>query len=346
MNQTALTVIIATCNDVDRLRPLCQSLLAQSVAESIQIVVVANLANPSLREFITTCGFQYADTGQIGVNRARNRGLELARGDVVLFIDDDCVLSSPTFLSRHLKWHRDRPEVCGVGGPYELSESAGAIAEAYHWIADHWLMTSRYGADRTLFLVGGNCSFKTKVLKSFGGFNDQILFGGAELDVQIRMTNAGALFIFDENLTIEHRAELSLQSFLYKAFLQGYSADQRRLSELNEEKSFASHLSLTDHVHRYRKLSWRRQILFALYRQAFDIGRWASRTGRNREIKTLDALLFFIEGTLRRGLNLRYHELLNDMYFASRYTLLCQAPAVQSISPEANSLEQQPHNSQ
>jgi glycosyltransferase involved in cell wall biosynthesis len=55
-----------------------------------------------------------SNAGLRGASATRNAGAAAARGDVLAFLDDDCV-AEPTWL-KHLCTHLARPDVLGVGG--------------------------------------------------------------------------------------------------------------------------------------------------------------------------------------------------------------------------------------
>jgi len=65
-----------------------------------------------LRHVRPTCAFHLVRQRNAGLARGRNVGIERARGEIILFMDDD-VLATPSLLSAHVRFHREhRRAIC------------------------------------------------------------------------------------------------------------------------------------------------------------------------------------------------------------------------------------------
>jgi glycosyltransferase involved in cell wall biosynthesis len=76
--------------------------------------------------------------------RQRNAALELARGDIIVFLDNDCSLA-PDFWSE-LERAFERPEVEIVGGPALLRPQATALEAIFHALLTHPLVVGPVSA--------------------------------------------------------------------------------------------------------------------------------------------------------------------------------------------------------
>lgn len=285
---TAITVVIPTLGTCPHLRGLLERLQRQQVNAargSIEVLVVANLPKQELRSMVSSMDrssqvkFEYLETGKLGVNLARNKGLERAKGEVVLFLDDDAILddlegAGEHFLERHLQKHREHPEAAAIGGPYRLVDRHSKWDAAYHFVASDWLRKHVRNGHTATQLLGGNLCVKRSFFERGFKFDELIPYGGAETGFCQRLTLAGHTLLFFEDLAIGHAPDLSKKSFCKKAYLQGAGA---RWRELN--------LSSTGRIHVHQlKANPGSQAdapLVQLYRECFEFG-WSENPFQSR----------------------------------------------------------------
>lgn len=230
-----LSIIIPTHNRSSDLDKILVSISNQNLNQDFEVIVVANLEDPATEKVIerheaTIKNLVFDVSGVLGVNTARNIGLERCRGEIVLFLDDDVRLHQTDYLSRLVERHAMYPEVCGIGGRYQLCNPATGIELAYHLTCDLWLSQSRLFGQETLNLVGGNASYKRDQIQGKFVFEEEIRFGGAETQFNARLFQAGLKLLLFDDLTIIHDVHLGLRGFLYRAFRQG-AARKRILLE-------------------------------------------------------------------------------------------------------------------
>jgi GT2 family glycosyltransferase len=151
---------------------------------------------------------------QPGLSGARNTGLELATGEVVVFLDDDAT-ARPEWLDELL-----RPfaalRVVGAGGRIE---PAWPVCRPW-WFAEHldWTvgctnpgMPTYVAAVRNVF--GASAAFRRQALQAVGGFAADLGRSGAdgagceETDVCIRLrsTLQGAEIVYTPSAVVDHR---------------------------------------------------------------------------------------------------------------------------------------------
>lgn len=234
MHSFKMTVVIPTLGHSPHLRGLLERLQRQTTDFAFEVLVVANIPQQQLRNLVNSIGsqgngsFEYLETGRLGVNLARNKGLERANAAIVLFLDDDAILENDSFLSKHLQLHNTHQEAVAIGGPYRLTSPHTIWDQAYHDVAHDWLNRHRQSKNQTSQLLGGNLSVKKEILLSKRWrFDEEISFGGAETGLCLRIANAHLLLLFFEELEIGHAPGLTRHAFCRKAFLQGAGAKWR-----------------------------------------------------------------------------------------------------------------------
>src|ERR1700730_9477794 len=92
-------IIILDQSPTDRGREVAQSVFASAPSDAAQGIALRYLRDPSVP----------------GTAAARNRLLDLATGEVVLFIEDDSYLE-PDFIEQMRDCYLDRPDIVGISG--------------------------------------------------------------------------------------------------------------------------------------------------------------------------------------------------------------------------------------
>src|SRR5690242_8934280 len=110
------TVIVPTYNRPDALTRTLDALLAMEFPSELFDVVVIDTGKEELgAEAVARArGVRYERHPDLGVSAARNRGASAATGDILLFVDDDTVVTKEN-LHQHEAAHREdeRCMVCG-----------------------------------------------------------------------------------------------------------------------------------------------------------------------------------------------------------------------------------------
>jgi len=131
-----------------------------------------------------------------GAGAARNVGWRVARGRVILFLDDD-VVAGPDLLAGHLAAHADGGPTIGIG---RLRSRAGPGAE---WLARRFATAWNANVDaldggRTLRAAdcyGGNVSIATDLLQAVGGF-DEGLARSEDIELAARLVDRGGRLVY------------------------------------------------------------------------------------------------------------------------------------------------------
>lgn len=282
MKPIRISVVIPTHRRTLLLRELLGSLERQNRRVEFEVLVIGNLPEFGLKKVVESYGprFRFLETGRIGVNIARNKGVERARGEIVLFLDDDCYVPDKDFLERVWKKHEDHPQALAIGGPYSLEAGAGACERAYHLILHHRLRTSIRRYHESTSLLGGNWSFKTSLIERRLRFDDSITFGGSDVDLFSRLRKKGASFVVDETLAVFHRVRLNLWSLARRAYKQGLAHGRYERSGQDRSRHWNSTLTLEECAAELG-LDWTRSLAF--YVGVYDrVFRHGVRMGRER----------------------------------------------------------------
>jgi GT2 family glycosyltransferase len=213
-----ISIVVCTTGHRPTLRPLLEQLVDLD-DPAFEVVVVENARVPTLpTDELARLGVRHVLEQRIGLDVARNRGLAEATGELVAYVDDDCVVD-PGWLTGLRKAFADR-EVDLVTGrvlPADLSRpSQQAFQIAFPWDrgifpvrfdrrADHpWFPASTYHLG-----TGCNMAFRRDALERIGGFDETLdmgtlIGGGGDLDAFARLIDVGGTACYEPTAVVRH----------------------------------------------------------------------------------------------------------------------------------------------
>jgi GT2 family glycosyltransferase len=228
MGTPAVSVVIPTYNRVDRWPAVLRGLSTQTLdVDEFEVVVVSDGSTDGTDEFLagSTAPYdlRFETQANGGPAAARNRGVELARGPIVVFLDDD-IVATPSLIERHLRWHRESHDDLAVIGPM-LSPPDVELSAPIRW--EQAMLYKQYDAMargdyepayRQFFT--GNASVPRARLLAAGGF-DLRYRRNEDVELAYRMRLDGIRFVFDADAAAYHYAERSFRSWLRNAHEYG-----------------------------------------------------------------------------------------------------------------------------
>lgn len=209
-----VSIIICTYNRSELLAFCLESLTAQTVpASCFEVVVINN--NSSDDTDAVAAGFaaqfphfQLVNERSQGLSHARNKGLEVAQNEWVVYLDDDAK-AAPDFVAR-ASWMIGEGRYQVFGGIFLPWYKYGRPV----WFRDAYASNKKYDHIRTLygddFACGGVMAFEKSLLKQYGGFDPALGMSGArvaygeETEVQYRMRQDGIEIGYDPGWIIYH----------------------------------------------------------------------------------------------------------------------------------------------
>ena len=224
-----VSVVVATFNRKALLLSLLRDLGAQTQMPkgSFEVIVVDDGSqDPVKREAIALevpYRLQVIEQENAGQAAARHRGLELAKGDIIVIVDDDMTLP-PDFLRAHIRAHERGLDV--VMGAIKPAPDASSMPVFERWHARQlvrWadVISSGKATLRGADLATGNVSFKRALYFDVGGF-DRALKRSEDRELGIRFEKAGAkLGMSSEAFTINGTDHTRLDVWLERSHLYG-----------------------------------------------------------------------------------------------------------------------------
>lgn len=222
-----MSVVIATYNRRTLLRRLLGELDRQTLDPSrYEVVAVDDGSAEDVREALSDLVTRYAlhieRQENAGPAAARQRGVELARGAVVVLLDDDMVVS-PEFLERHLERHAE-PDVVVLGRlrPDAAIDSMPLFERFYAQVMARQNDELAGGKPvRGHHLYTGNLSMPRELFLRAGGF-DPAFRALEDEELGVRLEKAGARFCFANDAESVHGSDwTSVAKWMQRAYRDG-----------------------------------------------------------------------------------------------------------------------------
>ena len=218
-----VSVVIPAYNEEHQIAKCLESVVGTGY-ENLEIIVVDDNSKDETVKAASRYAVQVITRrSRGGIAAARNHGLQFVRGEIVAFVDADCIVDKlwlHVLLSRYVD-----SKIAGVGGVIATRESS-LFAKYRNYVAKEEYADSPNPVRGTSSIPGGNSSYRTDVLRSIGGFNPAFAkpSGLEELELGYRLRKNGYLLVGEPRAVVWHLREGSLRNWITGAYAAGYVA--------------------------------------------------------------------------------------------------------------------------
>jgi glycosyltransferase involved in cell wall biosynthesis len=238
--RTRISVVIPTYNRPRTLRLCLEALAAQSFPPGeLEVLVVDDGGRGAAARLARTLrlplrlAFLRLDVNQ-GPAAARNRGIREARGEVVAFLDDDC-LPGRNWLRDIAAFFRSHPTAQVLLGGYDLSAAGNPVRRTYYEmsrLANETRVARRAGVggeDLALFFGSGNAALRREFLRAWSPVFDESLRAMEDRDLYRRLRAGGVPIFFREDIRVTHLCRSDPLAFFRRFF--GYGRGRARITD-------------------------------------------------------------------------------------------------------------------
>jgi glycosyltransferase involved in cell wall biosynthesis len=198
-----ISVVVVTYNRPEEVKKAVDSLVNQSV-KPFEIIIVDNGSSPPLSMKVDGSGMKLIRFDEeAGLSRARNYAINVAKGEYIAFIDDDCI-ASKHWIEEIQRGIRAGADI--LGGPLRPIFRA----KPPNWWNEKDLgYIVGVGNSKTRNIWGGNMVFRRDFFRKIGVFNPNIgrqkgkLFSGEDSDL-IRKGKERCKVLFMPNAEVFH----------------------------------------------------------------------------------------------------------------------------------------------
>jgi glycosyltransferase involved in cell wall biosynthesis len=196
----------------------------------------------------------YLNEKNMGLAKSRNRGVKLASGDVVAFIDDDAIADRRWVEELVRMYKKGAIAAGGKLAPLWVTKKPVWFPEEFYWMigATHLGFPEDITEVRNTF--GSNISFKKKIFIEIGGFKPEFGIKGKamlqaeETELCERLKKKfGKGVMYNPNAVVYHKIfkrRVKLSFLTRRAFWQGYSKAvmENVVGDIGEEVNFLKYL--------------------------------------------------------------------------------------------------------
>ncbi len=219
------SVIVPVYNRNEEVADLLESLAAQT-CKDFETILVEDGSTLPCTEAVERCGkgldLHYIHKSNEGRSIARNHGIELARGEWLVFFDSDCVIPPDYFaiLSEALP----KSGLDCFGGPDSAHASFSDVQKAINFAMTSFITTGGIRGGKVSLEKftprSFNMGYTRRVYESVGGFREMF---SEDIDMSMRIRNAGFRIGLVRDAGVYHKRRVDFKKFMRQVYVFGMS---------------------------------------------------------------------------------------------------------------------------
>jgi GT2 family glycosyltransferase len=228
----SVSIVIPTCNRHELLKKTLLSISRVDYPKGKLEVVVSDdgssdATGDSVEEVTRLLPFEvtYVRNEHAGVSAAKNRGIEKSRGEILVFLDDDCTVEADWL--KKLLAPTDAGDVGAVGGPDRAPADQPFFAMCVDYLLTSFAGTGGLRAGKgaragRYYPKGYNVAVPRKVVETVGVFNEGLM-AGEDIEFSYRIEKAGYRLAYAPEAAVWHARRASLVAHSRKLFRIGFN---------------------------------------------------------------------------------------------------------------------------
>ncbi len=256
-----LSVIVCTYNRDKHLGRALESLIKQDFDRNLyEIIVVDNNSADNTSKIIKNFKQKYPDFNIItalethqGLSYARNKGIELSRGNYISFIDDDAI-ARQDYISKISFYTRKYPEIFAFGGKvlprYENGKEPAWMSHYIERIISIVDRGEKVKIFKKSYPVGCNMIFKREIFEKLGGFNTRLRLRSDDKYIFEKIKKAGYEILYLPEVVVEHFIDdfRTKKEYVVRISRLNGRAENIRINTLEKGKTLEKIKRMADYV--------------------------------------------------------------------------------------------------
>jgi GT2 family glycosyltransferase len=169
-----------------------------------EVVVVDNGSGDDISAFLKA-NFPEARLVELSGNpgcAGRNRGVEAARGEMVVTVDNDLYFDSPFELQKIMSAFDESPEASCIA--FKVIEAGSGQLHVRDWCHPRSYLEYADKEFETYFIPEGACAFRRKPFLESGGYYEPLWLGHEGWDLALRLLERGGRIFYKPSIRIRH----------------------------------------------------------------------------------------------------------------------------------------------
>jgi glycosyltransferase involved in cell wall biosynthesis len=207
-----ISAIVPVYNGSKYLERCLDALLASSYSD-YEVIVVDDASTDDSMEIARRKGVTVLPLPKrVGQSAARNSAVEIARGEILLFVDADVVVR-PDTISKVAVDFATNPKIAALFGSYDDEPAEGNFLSQYKNLQHHFVH-QQGNSEASTFWTGCG-AVRRVVFKALGGLDPDWRFKDIEdIEFGYRMRWAGHRILLHKDLQVKHLKRWTLRSWL------------------------------------------------------------------------------------------------------------------------------------
>ncbi len=206
-----ISVIIPAYNAEKTLPATLRALQSQTIPKNLyEIIVIDDASKDGTTGVAREFGVRNRRQNKEGPAAARNLGVRIARGDIVLFTDSDCVPKAD-WIEKMVKPLED-PRVAGVMGRYLTRQKEFCARFVQLEFEERFSILRNF--DNIDLVPSFAAAFRRSIFEEVGGFNAHYpLANNEDVELSYKIASRGYKMVFADDAIVYHRHPSSWKKF-------------------------------------------------------------------------------------------------------------------------------------
>ena len=220
MNPIFVSVIIPAYNASATIGRALEALFKQNCSQSFEVIVVDDGSVDNTEDIVKSfAAVRYVRQDNAGPASARNHGVQLARGEYLVFTDSDCVAHQDWIL--RLMKSFEGQQVGVVAGSYGIANPQSRLARCVY--KEILWRHNRLMPDFPNSFGSYNFCVRKNVFEAVGGFNTGYRnASGEDNDLSYKIIGSGWRIFFEPKALVDHYHPTSVRKYLKEQFRHGF----------------------------------------------------------------------------------------------------------------------------